>query len=127
MIDALCPHCGRYHQEGICWRQNDAYTMGNDMTPMIKPLTWFEAERGNNGYGKWKAEGYTVQKIEGLFLLSFDGESKQAWRFATCDLAQAAAQADYAARITAALDPAWLARHGWPGWRRRMGWRRRVT
>jgi len=70
----------------------------------VKPLGWFEVERGNNGYGKWNAEGYTVQKVEGLFLLSFDGEGRSIWRFPTADSAKAAAQADYEARILSALD-----------------------
>lgn len=70
---------------------------------IVEPLGWFEVERGNNGYGKWNAEGYTVQKIEGLFLLSFDGESRSTWRFPTPEAAKAAAQSDYEARILSAL------------------------
>lgn len=72
----------------------------------VKPLEWFEVERGNNGYGKWTAEGYTVRKIEGLFLLDFAGNGKNTWRFITSDDAKAAAQADYERRILAALEPA---------------------
>jgi hypothetical protein len=70
----------------------------------VKPLEWFEVERGSNGYGKWTAEGYTVRKIEGLFLLDFAGDGKSTWRFITSDDAKAAAQADYATRIMAAID-----------------------
>ena len=69
----------------------------------VKPLVWFEVERGTNGYGKWTAQGYTVRKIEGLFLLDFAGEGKSTWRFITSDEAKAAAQADYEARILAAI------------------------
>ena len=69
----------------------------------VKPLVWFEVERGTNGYGKWTAQGYTVRKIEGLFLLDFAGEGKSTWRFLTSDAAKAAAQADYDARILAAI------------------------
>ena len=79
------------------------------MTPMIKPLTWFEVEKSRLG-GKYTSDGYTIRYIEGLWLLDFAGNSKSAWRFPTIELAQAAAQADYAARIAAAIDPAWLAR-----------------
>lgn len=70
----------------------------------VKPLVWFEVERGTNGYGKWEAQGYTVRKIEGIFLLDFAGDGKSTWRFITSDAAKAAAQADYEARILAAID-----------------------
>ena len=75
------------------------------VTPQVtvKPLVWFEVERGNNGYGKWTAEGYTVRKIEGIFMLDFAGAGKSIWRFITSDDAKAAAQADYEARIRSAL------------------------
>jgi hypothetical protein len=69
----------------------------------VKPLVWFEVERGHNGYGKWTSEGYTVRKIEGMFLLNFAGESKSVWRFLTAEAAKAAAQADYEQRIRAAI------------------------
>ena len=71
----------------------------------VKPLEWFEVARGNNGYGKWEAEGYVVQKIEGLFLINFAGSYKNEWRFTSVGSAKAAAEADYNRRILAALEP----------------------
>ena len=70
----------------------------------VKPLVWFEVEKSRYG-GKYTADGYTIRYIEGLWLLDFAGQSKAIWRFPTLDAAQAAAQADYEARILAALQP----------------------
>ena len=69
----------------------------------VKPLVWFEVYRARVG-GKYTADGYTIMWIEGVWLLSFAGESRSAWRFTDLDAAKAAAQADYEARIMAALD-----------------------
>ena len=71
--------------------------------PEVKPLVWFEAELPSKGGGKFASEGYTIRRIEGLWLLDFAGTSKSAWRFSTLEVAKAAAQADYEARILAAL------------------------
>lgn len=71
----------------------------------VKPLVWFEAELPSRGGGKYTAEGYTVRRIEGVWLLDFAGQSRSDWRFGSADLAKAAAQADYDARIRAALEP----------------------
>ena len=79
------------------------------MTPKVKPLVWV----------KWKAtEIYSADSIFGEYRISLSPVSGL-WDagipgigFSTNDtleLAQAAAQADYDARIIAALDPAWLA------------------
>ena len=70
----------------------------------VKPLVWFEVEKSRYG-GKYTADGYTIRYIEGLWLLDFAGQSKAIWRFPTLDAAQAAAQADYDARILAAIQP----------------------
>lgn len=69
----------------------------------VKPLEWFEVEKSRFG-GKYTADGYTIRYIEGLWLLDFAGETKNEWRFPNLDAAKAAAQADYAARVLAALD-----------------------
>lgn len=69
----------------------------------VKPLVWFEVYRNRVG-GKYTAEGYMIRWIEGLWLLHFAGDSKAAWRFIDLESAKAAAQADYEARIMAALD-----------------------
>ena len=81
------------------------------MTPKIKPLVW----RGDAAW-TWKAAqtsigeylvqecdcGGTSLKLEGHFAIwHSETRNEQA--------AQAAAQADYDARIIAALNPAWLA------------------
>jgi hypothetical protein len=70
----------------------------------FKPLVWFEAELPSRGGGKITAEGYTIRRIEGLWLLDFAGESKSVWRWADLQAAKAAAQADYEARILSALE-----------------------
>ena len=70
----------------------------------VKPLSWFEVEKSRLG-GKYTADGYTIRYIEGLWLLDFAGTSKSAWRFTDLEAAKAAAQADYEARILAALEP----------------------
>ena len=70
----------------------------------VKPLVWVEVEKSRYG-GKYTADGYTIRYIEGLWLLDFAGQSKAIWRFPTLDAAQAAAQADYEARILAAIQP----------------------
>jgi len=70
----------------------------------VKPLVWFEVEKSRYG-GKYTADGYTIRYIEGLWLLDFAGQSKAIWRFPTIEAAKAAAQADYDARILAALQP----------------------
>lgn len=72
---------------------------------MVKPLVWFEVELPSRGGGKYTAEGYTVRRIEGVWLLDFSGQSRSDWRFGSADLAKAAAQADYETRILAALEP----------------------
>lgn len=70
----------------------------------VNPLVWFEVEKYRHG-GKYTAEGYTIRYIEGLFILDFAGNSKSVWRFPTLETAKAAAQADYEARILAAIQP----------------------
>ncbi len=75
------------------------------VTVGVKPLVWFEAELPSRGGGKYTAEGYTIRKIEGLWLLDFAGEGRSKWRWIELDAAKAAAQADYEARILAALTP----------------------
>ena len=70
----------------------------------VKPLVWFDVEKSRYG-GKYTADGYTIRYIEGLWLLDFAGQSKAIWRFPTLDAAKAAAQADYYARILAAIQP----------------------
>lgn len=70
----------------------------------VKPLVWFEAELPSRGGGKYTAEGYTIRRIEGLWLLDFAGESKSSWRFSDMAAAKAAAQADYEARILSAIE-----------------------
>ena len=72
-------------------------------TVKVKPMVWFEVYQGRLG-GKYTADGYTIQWIEGLWLLYFAGESKSAWRFTDIESAKAAAQADYEARVIDALD-----------------------
>lgn len=69
----------------------------------VKSLVWFEVEKYRNG-GKYTADGYTIRYIEGLYLLDFAGQSRSVWRFPALEAAQAAAQADYEARILAALE-----------------------
>ena len=73
------------------------------MTPMIKPLTWMTVGPNKLQSNEWPF--YTINKLHGGWACGerFYGHDGP-------ELAQAAAQADYAARITAALDPAWLAR-----------------
>lgn len=92
-----------YSHNEIADKLEDAILDIPSVTISLHPLVWFEVERGTNGYGKWTAQGYTVRKIEGLFLLDFAGEGKSTWRFITSDEAKAAAQADYEARILAAI------------------------
>jgi hypothetical protein len=70
----------------------------------VKPLVWFEVEKSRYG-GKYTADGYTIRYIEGRWLMDFGGHSKSIWNFSDLGAAQSAAQADYAARITAALEP----------------------
>lgn len=70
----------------------------------VKPLVWFEVEKSRYG-GKYTADGYTIRYIEGLWLLDFAGQSKAIWRFPTIEAAKSAAQADYEARILAAIQP----------------------
>ena len=80
------------------------------MMPKIKPLVWNESKAP------------VAQSCVGVYLMSHDfdgwywiltqqGQIVEMARkpFLTLHDAQAAAQADYAARIIAALDPAWLA------------------
>ena len=75
------------------------------VTVGVKPLVWFEAELPSRGGGKFTSEGYTIRRIEGLWLLDFAGNGKSKWRWVDLDAAKAAAQADYEARILAALEP----------------------
>ena len=75
------------------------------VTHGIKPLVWFEAELPSRGGGKYTAEGYTIRKIEGLWLLDFAGEGRSKWRWTELDAAKTAAQTDYEQRIMAALEP----------------------
>lgn len=70
----------------------------------VKPLNWFEAELPSRGGGKLQAEGYTVRRIEGKWLLDFAGTAKHGWWWSDLDAAKAAAQADYTARIREALE-----------------------
>ena len=70
----------------------------------VKPLVWFEAELPSRGGGKFTSEGYTIRRIEGLWLLDFAGNGKTKWRWVDLDAAKAAAQADYEGRILAALE-----------------------
>ena len=73
------------------------------MTPMIKPLTWMTVGPNKLQSNEWPF--YTINKLHGGWACGerFYGHDGP-------ELAQSAAQADYAARITAALDPAWMAR-----------------
>ncbi len=71
---------------------------------LVKPLEWFEAQLPSRGGGKYTANGYTLRKIEGLWLLDFAGEGKTAWRWVDLDAAKAAAQADHTARSLSALN-----------------------
>jgi hypothetical protein len=73
-------------------------------TVKVKPLVWVEAQLPSRGGGKYTADAYTIRKIEGLWLLDFAGTGRAEWRFTTLDAAKAAAQADYEARILAALE-----------------------
>ena len=76
----------------------------------VKPLQWFEVELPSRGGGKHTADGYTIRKIEGLWLLDFAGEGKSKWRWVELEAAKAAAQADHSARILSALDARPVAR-----------------
>lgn len=69
----------------------------------VKPLVWVELEKYRHG-GKYSADGYTIRYVEGFFILDFVGDGKWEWRWTTLEPAKAAAQADYEARIMAALD-----------------------
>lgn len=70
----------------------------------VKPLEWFEAQSPSRGGGKYTSDGYTIRRIEGLWLLDFAGNGKTAWRWVDLDAAKAAAQADYETRVLAALE-----------------------
>jgi len=80
------------------------------MTPMVKPLVW----RMVAGTQAWRSDDDLTHMIYQVW------EDGTEWvlaptkitssRHATLALAQSAAQADYEARIMAALDPAFLAR-----------------
>lgn len=89
---------------GATDKWNRRADLSSPLGAVVKPLVWFEVEKSRHG-GKYNADGYTIRYIEGLWLLDFAGNSKQAWRFPTIESAQAAAQADYTARILAALEP----------------------
>lgn len=111
--DRMSEHCADPHYQGMSDGADEVAEDIRALTPAdappepvvrVKPLKWFEVCRGTNGHGKWTADGYTVRKIEGLFLLDFAGESKSKWRFSTSEIAKAAAQADYEARILAAIE-----------------------
>lgn len=71
--------------------------------PTVKSLDWVELEKYRRG-GKYSADGYTIRYVEGFFILDFAGEGKWKWRWTDLDAAKAAAQADYEARVMAALD-----------------------
>ena len=74
------------------------------MTPKVKPLVWTLFDNGS----EWS----NLTDVGLIYHVTAYG-----WRYrngplnptSDIELAQAAAQADYAARIIAALDPAWLA------------------
>lgn len=70
----------------------------------VKQLEWWQAELPSRGGGKYTAEGYTIRRIEGLWLLDFAGEGRSTWRWVDLEAAKAAAQQDYEARIRSALD-----------------------
>ena len=77
------------------------------MTPIAQKLVW--VDRGNHGSDADHSFGfYEVYPDFGKYRLSRDGVDSGV--YSTIELARAAAQSDYASRITAALDPAWLAR-----------------
>ena len=88
-----------------CCDAEDAIAALPAVTVGVKPLVWFEAELPSRGGGKFTSEGYTIRRIEGLWLLDFAGNGKSKWRWVDLDAAKAAAQADYEARILAALEP----------------------
>lgn len=72
----------------------------------VKPLQW----RGNSEVGWWKASDdlmlYRIRLYDGMpkpYRVSMDGFVTE-WECDTIEAAKAAAQADYEARILAALD-----------------------
>ena len=87
------------------------------MTPMINPLVW-----GKVTGRFWRASAdfdyYYIARTNDGFGYGFANEEYGHIGFdadvmphqSAFDAATAAAEADYAARITAAIDPAWLAR-----------------
>ena len=77
----------------------------------VKPLEWFEgAADGIFADQVWSADAYLIEKrknVDNAFDLHcyfWDGDNAR--RYPTLEAAKAAAQADYEARILAALEPA---------------------
>ena len=80
---------------------------------MIKPLEWKDHQSGLWSISSTPLGQCSVQREGtqwGCWLAGQSDEDEPFALFETMIAAQAAAQADYAARITAAFDPAWLAR-----------------
>jgi hypothetical protein len=86
-----------------------------DLSKLVKPLVWRECG-DTDGVPEWKANSligqYSVRYVIPLtaYHVYGGGVSPLPSRYRDDDLAKAAAQADYTARILAALDPEVLAR-----------------
>ena len=89
------------------------------MTPVVKKLEWASVDCEHSRpdmAGMWftawgingQYEAHQFNTDPDVFLLT-GPDFLTMQRHTTLELAQAAAQADYSARIIAALDPAWLA------------------